>query len=1438
MKHTRTFLISLFLLVTLLTGAKAYATDYISDVMVIGGTKNEMNNLKPTLQAQGWTVIDQDLNAGASGDYIYLLYKTESNTNSINWGYITDFYISNSIGTAPDTLTHNGHTYHLVSYDGGTDFINSKGDLNRGAGGDYIHLYYTSDLFTDNRTITGITFTIGNNTQSGALGVNGGTTPYDLNSGANGKYIYMHVTTSITNSPLAGLGTADSPFLIGTAADWTTFATMIEYEQYADNCYKLTANISVSTMVGTNERPFKSIFDGNGMTLTVNISGSEQGVAPFHYINGATIQNLTVGGIVTGSAYHAAGLVGFCSGGTNTITGCAVATNVIASGYGGGIVGHGLSNTLILSNSYYSGTISGFGNYAGGLLGWCDAMTLTMNNCLFKGSFSPSGGLYHPIACKNGSSTVNATVTDIYYLNCITPTATGNKTISEAEGEPVSTTYVSGEWTTLVMAADGIIYYAAPYSFTATTAIGWIEDWITPFKLEKPYSMSQQIYTPEDFDGMAGSIRSIAFRRAAFPLNNGQLVPFSLDGIQVYMKHTDKDSFNNKWDLIPCYENDKVYEGSFFAVEGSDWATITLDTAFEYNGTSNLLVCCYDPTESYLQEPNFDCFYMHDTQKIRNIYAYSIYGGPDSIPSLTGINYNNCDYLWDTYVNDAQFVISVASHFPKPTNLTVCNLSDVSANLTWEAPETLHTITGYSYQYKKASDTDWSTEISVDNTTISVALNGLSAYTEYQIRIKTIYDETESIYAYINFTTAPELPYGQGFENGLDGWIMVNFWFGIGGIKEEAKYEGEYGFYFCNAPQLTQYLISPYLGMSAIQLSFYYRDKYPNTVFWEGFQVGYSTTSNDINAFTWDEEIRFRNIPWTKYENIFPEGTRYIAIRLNSTNSWELYLDDIYIEKYSPYAKPTNLAVNNLTDQSATLTWTTPDASATSYTYQYKQLNGTWSVADTLSVTFVTLNGLTPNTEYDFRVKALYTENNASNYVSTEFMTEGETQSLPHYQDFENNMGGWRIVNGPPTTTIVSQPSVQPNTGEHCFEMIPGDSYQYLISPQFDGNSAMQFSFYYTNLISDGLSYHARFQVGYSTTTKDISNFSWGQEVVSNNYWKPYRVYSPMGAKYVAIKLTGVHRLYLDDFSIFPAHLRSVIGYGEDNGDWAFIASPVEGIIAPTDVGNLFTSTESENDLYRFNQSATAEWENCKAHSDGFLFENGKGYLYANKSDVHLVFVGIMNNDTTKTVSLDYDPQAVLKGWNLVGNPFPTAAIVNRSYYVMNEDGTGLNPQPVSAGGTIAACTGIMVKAEGPNETVTFHNYSRETTSNNGMLRIVVGNEDQAIVSFNAGDQLGKYYFGEQDANISIPQGNEEYAIVCSERQGEMPVNFKAKKNDSYTITVNPEGVEMEYLHLIDNFTGANIDLLKTPSYTFNAKNDDHASRFTLVFKAKPNRGE
>ena len=63
-----------------------------------------------------------------------------------------------------------------------------------------------------------------------------------------------------------------------------------------------------------------------------------------------------------------------------------------------------------------------------------------------------------------------------------------------------------------------------------------------------------------------------------------------------------------------------------------------------------------------------------------------------------------------------------------------------------------------------------------------------------------------------------------------------------------------------------------------------------------------------------------------------------------------------------------------------------------------------------------------------------------------------------------------------------------------------------------------------------------------------------------------------------------------------------------------------------------------------------------------------------------------------------------------------------------------------------------------------------------------------------------------------------------------MPVNFKAESSGSYTISFSSENTEFNYLHLVDNMTGNDVDLLATPSYSFEALTTDYASRFKLVY--------
>ena len=314
---------------------------------------------------------------------------------------------------------------------------------------------------------------------------------------------------------------------------------------------------------------------------------------------------------------------------------------------------------------------------------------------------------------------------------------------------------------------------------------------------------------------------------------------------------------------------------------------------------------------------------------------------------------------------------------------------------------------------------------------------------------------------------------------------------------------------------------------------------------------------------------------------------------------------------------------------------------------------------------------------------------------------------------------------------------------------------------------------------------------------------------------------------------------------------REIEGYGDGNDHWAFIASPITGSIAPDAVTNLIGHAIPETnpvvydfDLYRFNPNANLEWENYHAHTSDFNIANGMGYLYATKTTKTLAFTGTFNTGTSKEIT------GLPAGFNLVGNPFTVDAHVSKPYYTLNGDGSAILTTTSEA--VIPPCYGVIVEVEGSENVIFTAAQQQQSTNNNGGLLIALSQADarsnalldNAIVSFNEGDRLGKFYFGSQNANIYLPQNGKEYAIAYSDKFGEMPVSFKTKENGSYTISVKPEGVEMAYLHLIDNKTGDDIDLLATQNviagedpqspaqrgYTFTAKTTDYESRFKLVY--------
>ena len=301
---------------------------------------------------------------------------------------------------------------------------------------------------------------------------------------------------------------------------------------------------------------------------------------------------------------------------------------------------------------------------------------------------------------------------------------------------------------------------------------------------------------------------------------------------------------------------------------------------------------------------------------------------------------------------------------------------------------------------------------------------------------------------------------------------------------------------------------------------------------------------------------------------------------------------------------------------------------------------------------------------------------------------------------------------------------------------------------------------------------------------------------------------------------------------------KDITGYQDDESGWYLIASPISTPITLTEGEGILTN---DYDLYRFNQSAESEWENWKQTGDHYHFnlESERGYLYANSEDVKLRFTGVPYSGDG-TVTLTKTANAEFEGWNLVGNPFTETAYIDRDFYVMNDDGSEI-VLAERADNHVDAMEGIFVHADEDGETLTFttdapsKGSGQKSEQEQLVINLSKGNRgsviDRAIVRFDSERTMEKLQIFDGSTKLYIPQDGEDYAIVSSDRQNDIPLNFKAKELGQYTISVGTcRGASVPGIKLIDKFEDVIVDLTENSSYTFVGSPTDSQSRFIIQF--------
>ena len=326
---------------------------------------------------------------------------------------------------------------------------------------------------------------------------------------------------------------------------------------------------------------------------------------------------------------------------------------------------------------------------------------------------------------------------------------------------------------------------------------------------------------------------------------------------------------------------------------------------------------------------------------------------------------------------------------------------------------------------------------------------------------------------------------------------------------------------------------------------------------------------------------------------------------------------------------------------------------------------------------------------------------------------------------------------------------------------------------------------------------------------------------------------------------------------------KNILAYADadERDGWYTLASPVAG-----EIESASNMTSNDFDLFYFLETVvTKEWRNYKNAENNFTgFESGRGYLYANNEDITLNFKGTLNTEAA-TYAMTYTANRPddLKGFALVGNSFAhnikkgsgcaiDDARLASGYLTLTHSGTW---ETHTDDEMIVPGQGILIQTSEAGD-LTINNVvasqTRGKSSHNAYLALEAEGKqgsDKAFVYFGEGIGLNKVaHFGNAPM-LYLRQNAKDYAIAhyaADEMVGEIPVFFQASEIGKYAISVANEGLCFNYLHLVDNLTGNEVDLMGSEgdapwhvsTYTFDAKTDDYASRFKLVFGVKDETSE
>lgn len=384
----------------------------------------------------------------------------------------------------------------------------------------------------------------------------------------------------------------------------------------------------------------------------------------------------------------------------------------------------------------------------------------------------------------------------------------------------------------------------------------------------------------------------------------------------------------------------------------------------------------------------------------------------------------------------------------------------------------------------------------------------------------------------------------------------------------------------------------------------------------------------------------------------------------------------------------------------------------------------------------------------------------------------------------------------------------------------------------------------YTFTVTEAASLKANFMSNTVSSNQEVASLTINGEI---KVWSGYKltvtgtITQPEGSNFITLNNTG--QLVNSTPGITGKVKKNITTWNEGTKTgWQAISTPVNNV-AFTNVDNLTNVTYN---VYRLNET-NLMWENSLDNNMFDSFENGRGYLYRKGNNTNIIFNGTFNVGNV-IYPLTYT-SSTTKGFHLIGNPYPHniykgdgAAIPNtyleEGFYTLTSAGAWQAGTDHYT--SIAPCQAILVQAknsvvEGDELTMTNTTASGAKRDFEDNIMFAVSNsnyEDVAYAVFKEGHGLNKIEHRNDDIQmLYIEHNGENFAIAdIEENVRAFNLKFHAATTGKYTMKIKPTG-DFSYLHLIDNLTGEDIDLLIDDEYSFIGSFLDKDNRFIVKLR-------